>query len=193
MRSHRLTLTAALLVLAVSAVAPAAAGAGPLLSGYGGPGQGNQAILGSALVNGEGGSSGGGSAGAAGSSAAGSGAGAGGAGAGASTVTRSSSAAGAPGGAPAAAHRRGKQANRPLAGTFSSATAASAQSSSLSASRGRAGGAQTLGLSGADLLYMLLAFGALAFTGLLTAKLAHEPRAGGSFAKAMRRSTRVSS
>src|SRR5438309_8805588 len=39
------------------AAVPATAHAGPLLSGYGGPGQGNQAILGSALV---GGSSGGG-------------------------------------------------------------------------------------------------------------------------------------
>src|SRR5438105_12388818 len=48
--------------LAVAGTAPLAAGAqsGPLLSGYGAPGQGNQVILGSALL---GGPSGGGSSG----------------------------------------------------------------------------------------------------------------------------------
>lgn len=42
----------ALLALGLSAWSPAAAYAGPLLSGYGGPGDGAQALLGSALLNG---------------------------------------------------------------------------------------------------------------------------------------------
>src|SRR5438876_10100556 len=49
--------------LALLALAPAAANAGPLLSGYGGPGQGNQAILGSTLLGGPGGGSSGAGAG----------------------------------------------------------------------------------------------------------------------------------
>ncbi len=43
----------------VAAALPAAAHASPLLSGYGGPGQGTQAILGAALVNGPSGGGGG--------------------------------------------------------------------------------------------------------------------------------------
>jgi hypothetical protein len=43
---------AAAALLATFAFAPTAAPASPLLSGYGGPGQGSQAILGSALLNG---------------------------------------------------------------------------------------------------------------------------------------------
>ncbi len=39
-------------ILAVAAVLPGSALASPLLSGYGGPGQGNQALLGSTLING---------------------------------------------------------------------------------------------------------------------------------------------
>jgi hypothetical protein len=48
-------------VLALAAAMPAAAVASSLLSGYGGPGQGNQAILGAALVNGPRGGGGSGS------------------------------------------------------------------------------------------------------------------------------------
>ncbi len=175
MRSHRLITTAILLVLAVPAVAPTAAGAGPLLSGYGGPGQGNQAILGSALLNG--GSRGGGSSGR-GSSVGGSSAGAsrGTGTAGAGTGAPSTAGAGATGGAPAASSSaRGKQANGPAGGASSGGSESSARSSSLTASRGSVGGSQTLGLSGADLLYVLFAFGVLVFTGLLTRRLAREP------------------
>jgi hypothetical protein len=173
--TRRLTITATSLVLAASFASPAAAvAAGPLLSGYGGPGQGNQAILGSALLNGGsgGGSSGGRHAGngtqvaRASNGEAGAGAPAG-------------ASAGAAGGAPAAASRaRGKHPASPVAGGSSGHVAASADSSSLTASRGGAGGSQTLGLSGADLLYILLAFGVLVFTGLLTRRLAREPGSG---------------
>src|SRR5271163_4080247 len=55
MRSRRtITLTIASL-MTLSAAFPVAAWAGPLLSGYGGPGQGSQAIIGGGLVNGGGG------------------------------------------------------------------------------------------------------------------------------------------
>jgi hypothetical protein len=40
---------------------------------------------------------------------------------------------------------------------------------------GSAGGAPTLGLSGPDVLYILLALGALALTGVLTRRLARVP------------------
>ena len=68
MKTDRITIRTAALALvaalAVSAAAPLVAHAGPLLSGYGGPGQGNQAILGSTLLGGPGGgASGGGGAG----------------------------------------------------------------------------------------------------------------------------------
>jgi hypothetical protein len=53
-----LTTIAALMALAFCcALAPAADASSTLLSGYGGPGQGNQAILGSTLIGGGGGSS----------------------------------------------------------------------------------------------------------------------------------------
>lgn len=59
MAKHRLTTTFALLALALlGALAPAASASSTLLSGYGGPGQGNQAILGSTLIGGSGGGSG---------------------------------------------------------------------------------------------------------------------------------------
>ena len=62
MTTHRRIITSAGLLLAAAACMPVAAHANPLLSGYGGPGQGNQAILGATLLNGSGG---GGSSGAA--------------------------------------------------------------------------------------------------------------------------------
>jgi hypothetical protein len=55
-------------VAVAAACLPAGAQANPLLSGYGGPGQGNQAILGAALLNGRGGGGGSGTLAAASSS-----------------------------------------------------------------------------------------------------------------------------
>src|SRR5580698_25991 len=63
MRRNRIIL-GALASLALFAIpAPAALAGGPLLSGYGGPGAGAQAIIGATLLNGPGGSSGGSSGG----------------------------------------------------------------------------------------------------------------------------------
>jgi hypothetical protein len=188
MRISRLTTaTAALpatflaLVLA-AALAPAYASAGSLLSGYGGPGQGNQEILGSALLNGpagKGGSGGGGSGPGTGA-AAGGGTALTGAAAGAGSVeaalaapageTHGSTAA-RPGGTAAGgrhADRRAPHASIPAARTYNGA-------SSPARTHAGGGGSQTLGLSGADLLYILIALGVLAVTGGLTRRLVRQP------------------
>ena len=63
MRSRRIIASAVICIAGLLAAMPAAASAGSLLSGYGGPGEGSQVILGASLVNGPrggGGSPGGG-------------------------------------------------------------------------------------------------------------------------------------
>ena len=71
MRSRRIITPAIACIAATLAASPAAAPASPLLSGYGGPGQGSQVILGSSLVNGSAEGGGGGSQGGGGSTGAG--------------------------------------------------------------------------------------------------------------------------
>ncbi len=66
MKSHRIVIQT-LVFLAATVALPAPALASSLLSGYGGPGQGNQAVLGSALLNGPKGRGGSGSSGGSGS------------------------------------------------------------------------------------------------------------------------------
>jgi hypothetical protein len=165
MKSHRtisLTLT---LLAALLTVAPSSAFAGPLLSGYGGPGEGNQAILGSTLIGGAGGGSGssGGSSGSDGSSA--------------SAVAGASVRPGQANGALSGSHGHGSKASG--VGTRSGSRKASAGathayqlSSGGSTSQAASGGSEALGLSGADLLYVLLALGAVGATGVLTRRLA---------------------
>lgn len=153
-------------VLATAAFAPPVAGANPLLSGYGGPGQGDQAILGSTLLNTPGGGGGSSSsssnASAAESSAAltvPSGA----------TQTRARPAGHAPrrhGPAHAVARPQTKAASPttvPGGGPVRDVAATTTDS----------GG--TLGLSGGDFLYLLLALAALALTGGLTRQLTRRP------------------
>jgi hypothetical protein len=171
------------LVVAAPAAVPALATAGSLLSGYGGPGQGNQAILGSALLNGpSGGGGGGGSAGAGGS-----------AGSGTLAVTSSPVTSSRPQGSrarhghAAAGHHASGQ------GAPGATTPGVTGSYPLSAGLARAvsGDSGTLGLSGADLLYILLALAALALTGLATRQLirGHEGQEG-TVAKGMRQRIR---
>jgi hypothetical protein len=163
MRGHRLTSTAAaLLALALSAAAPAVAYANPILSGYGGPGQGNQAILGSALLNGpsgEGGSTGGGSTGGGSLTAETAG----------SRAIQARAAFASAGGRTDSKLRVGA-----VSGSGSHLTHPYQEASVLAASRG-AGESQTLGLSGGDVAYMLVALGALALTAALTRRLARQP------------------
>jgi hypothetical protein len=171
MTSHRTTLLKLVLLAIISAVMPSSASAAsPLLGGYGGPGQGNQAILGSALLNGPrgGGGTGAGSPGASGSAA-------------------SSSSIGAPVSGARVVSRGPHVPVRP--GYSKQAAGTTGQTSGGSSSpypvSERGGVAQlavadsgTLGLSGADLLYALLALCALVFTAGLTRHLTRIAVAG---------------
>ena len=166
----------------LSAGMTASAQASSLLSGYGGPGSGSQVILGSTLLNGSRG--GGGSGGPAVAIAAGGGGGSAAA-TGSSTKSQAStarvtavSARSTPqgpgpgaGGQGNSAHRTVKTAlDRPPAGLAGPGTPPAARRDS-----------RTLGLTSADLLYVLLACGALAGVGLLTWRLARvSPREAGT-------------
>ena len=159
MRPHRAIIrTAAGTALGLTLLLPAGASANSLLSGYGGPGQGNQAILGSALLKGP--SSGGGSGGSSGGNSAG------GVSGGAGGSSEPSAGGGASSGRPAAA------APKHAGDASKSAPAAHTDRTLPAASAGAAQGAAALGLSSADALYIILAIGVLAGTGLLTRNLA---------------------
>jgi hypothetical protein len=163
MTSHRATITTlTLLTLALAASLPASASAGSLLSGYGGPGQGSQAILGSALLPAppSGGAGGGGGAGAEGGEA-------------------------PPTGTTSTGVSTAKKGQKPLAGRRAGHSRATARAKpspaytgtdAAAASQASVGTGPTLGLTGADLLYVLLALGALAMTGALTLQLARKTR-----------------
>jgi hypothetical protein len=171
MTSHRTITSTVALVALLSGATPAVALAGPLLSGYGNSGQGSQAILGSALLNGGGG---GGSTGGGGGSAQGGGRSQSGAGSGAASST---TAAGRSTRSTAPSVRRGRtgagggrQGATPVPG--SSAQAPSAYPSH-EGSAGQSSG--PLGLSGVDILYVVLALGALIMTAMFTRRLQQHP------------------
>ncbi|HEV7529988.1 MAG TPA: hypothetical protein VGO29_13920 [Solirubrobacteraceae bacterium] len=172
MTRHRTIILIVGSLVAFAGISSDAALASSLLSGYGGPGQGNQALLGSALLNGPGG--GGGSAGAA--------------------AAPSASIAPTTAEAPSRSARRGsagrsrpshKHAGAGQAG--SKGAAASSQTSSptrisdiyAAAERGAsAPSTGVLGLSGADFLLIVLALLTLGFTGVLTRRLTRSAPAG---------------
>jgi hypothetical protein len=165
---HRTSSIAMLGALVVAAALPPAAAASPLLSGYGGPGQGNQAILGSALVNpprgGSGGGSGGGSAGSSG----------GGSGTGSLVAApQGVEGQGATGGA---GKQRSAQGGRRAGKAPHASGPASSAYESLPVSRSADVGSQVLGLSGADFVYLLLACAALVLTAVVTARIARRER-----------------
>ncbi|HEX4466919.1 MAG TPA: hypothetical protein VH025_07005 [Solirubrobacteraceae bacterium] len=159
-------MTVTLLALTAGGVAPATATAGSLLSGYGGPGQGNQAIIGSALVGGP--SGGGGSGGSTGTgSTVGGGEAAGGL-LGAGSSGRSSSRKSTRGSQRTKGKHRGSD--------VKSAQPVAAASGAIPPAHGSAGVATpALGISAADLLYILLAAGALALTAGVTRQLTRQP------------------
>lgn len=186
MTSHRTTsLTLALLVVLVIH-APSSALANSLLSGYGGPGEGNQAILGSTLVGGAGGAGGGGSSSGSSGSSGGS---TGSAGSSSSATTDGGAAAGVSGAAAAGSSEGGSTpsgASRSAAGQASHARAGGGKASGGAAraypllsrdaaSQSTSGGSERLGLSAADLGYVLLVLGALGATGLVTRRLVQAP------------------
>jgi hypothetical protein len=173
MKSHRkITLAIGFLaMLSVLAPASASASASSLLSGYGGPGQGAQAILGSSLLNGPS-RGGGGSGGGAPSGTAPAGGGSAG---GARTGTAPLGAVSTRG----RTTRPGTGGNRPASARNGSQSAASATGGGayrsypgLGSSRASVGGAGVLGLSDSAFLFALLALAGLVFTGLLTRGLA---------------------
>jgi hypothetical protein len=185
MTRHR-TIFLTMLLAAFLAV-PSSASAGSLLSGYGGPGGGAQAIIGSALVNGPGGGAGGSagsgsspdSGGGTGSTAAGGGQGR----AGASGVPGART--GTPSGAQGSGHASGGNSG---GATRSGANAeasggASAAYSSPGSPRIRIGAAAAddddmgvLSFTGSDLLLLALVLGVLAVTAGLTRRLAGTQR-----------------
>jgi hypothetical protein len=156
------------LCLALCLATPVVAQANPLLSGYGGPGQGNQAILGSALLNGPAGPGGGGSAGSGSSGENGS-----------STTATSVGSAGGHRGASKQSSGHGQS------GTPASSPQRIAQprldpaSAYLAAERGHAvGQSGALGLGGQDLLYIILVLGALTLAAVFTRRLTQTTAAG---------------
>jgi hypothetical protein len=172
------TITGFVAGVAVALLLPSAAPANPLLSGYGGPGEGNQVLLGSQLLGSSGGpgTGGGGPGAAAGGSAA---AGAGQAGGAAAAVQPASVTGGREGAAVsssrgAAVRVRAKR--RPAGAPAASGGSAPASSLAGSYPASDRGGptppSQTLGLSQGDLLLALLALCALASIGVLTRSLA---------------------
>jgi hypothetical protein len=162
---HRRAIAAASLMLAAMALAPASASAGSLLSGYGGPGEGNQAILGSALLGGPPGAGGAGGEAGSGSLAQGS----------TAAATGGEAAPGARGGnaASGAAVDRRRHSRGPANGA---PAAPPARPSGGGRSSGNIDVPSTEVLSTADLEYILLALAALAATGVLTRRLADHPR-----------------
>jgi hypothetical protein len=153
--------------LATIALMPAVSGANPLLSGYGGPGQGDQAILGATLLNSPGGGGG--------SSASGDGeasstaltvpSGT------ANSTTRTSAKRPGPGRrhrAKGAAPTRGSSTNVPAVAPGGGSARLVAPSTG-----DDAGG--SLGLSAADIAYLVLALAGLALTGVFTRQLARGP------------------
>jgi hypothetical protein len=192
MKSHRkISLTTALLA-ALMVVVPATASANSLLSGYGGPGAGNQAILGSALIGGGGSAGGGGSSGSGGSagsvgSSSGAAAGSEGLGNG-ETVAAGSSGGGSEAGAKGGAAGEGAE-GRAAGGTAGSGRAHGEASSNAAraypvrplddASKPISAGSGALGFSAADLGYLLLVLAVLGATGFVTRRLARAPNPAG--------------
>jgi hypothetical protein len=170
MTRHRTIIRVVGLLLALCLVASVSARANPILSGYGGPGQGNQAILGSALLNGPagggGGAAGGGSEGGGSSGENGS----------ATAPTGGGSARGGHGGASRAHGQSGTQGSSPQKIAQPGRDVSSAY---LAAERGHsAGQSGALGLSGQDLLYIILVLAALTLAAVFTRRLTQTTAAG---------------
>jgi hypothetical protein len=175
MRRHRTIISTVVLLAALTAPT---ADASPLLSGYGGPGQGNQAILGSALLNGPrgGGGSGSGGSGSGGSQGGSQGGGSAAAGGGAASTPSRAGGSRASAGEGGGSGRAGGRAAA-LAAASAAARAQAAPFSFYPASERAASARSTgvLGLSGEDALYILLGFAALLFTGLATRRITARP------------------
>lgn len=173
MRRHVFIAAAIALLILLAVSLPASASADPLLSGYGGPGQGNQLILGATLLGGEGSGPSGGSgegttaaAGASGQPAAGTPSGS------SSSSGRAGSTGARKGGAPVHVRVHGKAAPSAAGGA---------------AAEGLAGvSTPALGLNTGDLLIALGVLAALVLTALLTRRLVDASGAKGPAARPRR-------
>jgi len=172
MTSNRAITIGMLLALTISLVGPATAGASSLLSGYGGPGQGNQEILGSTLLNGSSSGGGGGSTGAVAAEPVAPES---------STGAGSSESQGAT--SKVGAGKSAGRARRPGTGRHGRGERSAAQptkthghASAPDLSPAADLGSQTLGVSGTDAVYVFLALAVLATTGVLTARLTRRVR-----------------
>jgi hypothetical protein len=178
MTRHRTFILIVGCLVALGTVPSGVAWASSLLSGYGGPGQGNQAILGSALLNrpgGGSGSSGGGSGDSSSlaSSSTTSSEAAASSGTGSSTQTGG---AGKTSSSRASGVHRGSQAHRPAVRPASSPSIADVYAA---AERGRpTPSTPAFGLSGAELLLIVLVLGMLALIGVLSRRLTRVSTAG---------------
>jgi hypothetical protein len=163
-RRSGITTTLIATVLSFAVAAPFAQ-AGSLLSGYGGPGQGNQAILGSALIGGGsgarppgGGSTGGGASGEGGSAQPG------------GSTTASSHSGGEHGATGASSARKGTRSATHQSGTETVGRASSPVVAVAPVD------SPALGVSQNDLLYILLGLGGLLLAAVLTRRLVRAPR-----------------
>lgn len=163
-------------VTTVALALPAYARANPLLSGYGGPGQGSQALLGSTLVGprgGNGGSGGNGAAPAQSIEQTASG----------STAPRSAvaQASATPGHTPASTRR--KRSSRTGAGSGVKGDGAPASGAALTPkvalARKSSVHTDAAGLSGGDLALVVIAIGVIFATGALTARIARGAKSEG--------------
>jgi hypothetical protein len=168
-RHHKIIFSAGLLVAIVLAT-PVAAHASPLLSGYGGPGQGSQMILGSSLLGGPGGGSGGRAAAAGEASTAASNGGLGSAPAGSTSGSASGSSVSVVHTAHGTVIRQRSSSSGAPAGTSGGAPGSYA-------ALARQAAPPALGVSQDDLLYILLALAMLAVAGALTRRFTY-PRGG---------------
>jgi hypothetical protein len=167
MTRQQATIKVSLALLALLLAAPATSHAAPLLSGYGGPGSGSQAILGSTLIGGSGG--GGGSGGATTQ-------GAGSAGVSSPGALAGSSAGSSSGSRPLRTHAARHATKKPGAPHAGAPAPSEAATGPLQrASDSATGGWRLAGLSSLDLLYAVIIIGFLAFAGILTGKLARRP------------------
>jgi hypothetical protein len=175
MKRHRTIASTVVVTVAVVLCAPACALAGsPLLSGYGGPGSGQQVLLGGGLIGGSGGSGGrpgGGSGVGSNSASASTQLGTGSTGKGTTATVKSSTLRGArkatPGSKPSAESKNVTSAPGPV--TYP----ANSQPGSI---RIAADSSVAVGLSGLDLLLIVLAIGVLVLTGVFTRRLARLQR-----------------
>jgi hypothetical protein len=170
MKNRRTTFSMFVAALSLASFWPATAWANPLLSGYGGPGEGSQEILGAQLLGGPAGGRGGGPKGGGGGPTTGAGSG--------TSANSSEPTAGA------SASRRGGSrspgAKREGAAAHSRTLPAGHRPARQAASEQAIAGSDGVGLSGEDVLYMALALVALSITGVLTAVLVRRPPSGHS-------------